>query len=160
MAGLLFTVDIVPGIADQRDLVKESAVDAQVASHVHILVTAVEHLALCFLIGVEPRLGFGRTAESRVGNVVQHRENGVPGSDQCLNFLRGQSRFQQIPDVFPLETVLLHLTGGDPKQAKKNQELHYDYILSKKNFRYAPVLYNKNDMVKTLWMAVVMELKD
>ena len=86
--------NVVPRIADQRNLVENGLIHAEVGRDVARLVTTMEHLALRLHVGVEPGLGLGCAGERGDGNGVVHREAGVTGANQSVHLSSRQSRLK------------------------------------------------------------------
>ncbi|GAU95592.1 hypothetical protein RvY_07188 [Ramazzottius varieornatus] len=119
-------VNVVPGVADEGDLVEDRGVDAQVRSHVSVDVASVEDLAL----GVNVSIESNATVASKAGlgdPVVGWVVVGITRSQEDLHFPGSQGRFQQVPDELALEAVVVVATGlgsGEADESEENEALH------------------------------------
>jgi len=126
------TVDVVPFVADQGDLVKNGGVDAQVVSLVAIGIATMEHLALGVGISVE--------AWSSLGSAVEFGlRDGVVGGIRILatagfdvgHFGGIESRFQKVIDVLSgetaeISTALKRSLGADAaNQGDEGDDFHH-----------------------------------
>ena len=69
LENLPLAINVVPGVADQSDLVEDGGVDAEVTGLVSVEVTSMEDLALGINIGVEAGLVLGGTVELGLGDL-------------------------------------------------------------------------------------------
>ena len=117
------TIDVVPGVAHQRDLAEDGGVDTQVRCLVTVDVASMENLALSVDIGVESGLAVLTASTVGVRNSIVGGIGGVSRSQQRLDFSGSQSRLDQIKDVS--SGILVALLGSsEPDEGKDNKELH------------------------------------